>query len=179
MADPMTGAPSDRFSQRYLGRLEKTKAVRNLREKGELGADEQIIAGVPLFKRSPGINMVVLIGILPGVLTVLFAQRLCTLLVTNRRVLVTGWSMGGSKAEQVLALNRPVHLALSETPKKGHTFGNKVRLPGEISSFLGRETAYAQAGLLADYAFRVARDPGTSAQPAPPAPPAPAVPPGV
>jgi hypothetical protein len=176
MADAMTGAPTDRLSQRYLGRLEKLKAVRNLREKGELGADEQVLAGVPMFKRSPGISLVVLIGILPGLLTVLLAQRICTLIVTNRRVLMTGWSMSGSKAEQVLTLNRPVHLALSETPKKSHYFGNKVRLPAEIVTFLGRDVAYAQLGILAEYAFRVARDPGTSMQPAPPAP---AVPPGV
>jgi hypothetical protein len=157
MQDSIGGLPTDTRSRRYLERFPNSKLVRKLRERGELGPDERVVAGFPMSKVSPAINLTALIGLLPGLLAVLIVQRFSYLVVTDRRVLVTRWSTTGTNIDRVLSLDRPVYLSLSETPKKSHFFGNKVRFPQEIAGFLGRDKAYAQLGLVAAYGFQEAR----------------------
>lgn len=161
--------PPDKRSRFVLRKFPNNRFIRKLRAAGVLAADEQVIAGVPMSKRSPAIVLLAVVGILPALIVLFTLQRFSVLIVTNRRVLVTPWSMNGKKAEGMLQLNRPVNLALTENPKPSHFFGNKVRLSQEIAQFLGRETTYTQLGNVADYAFREARGTGAGDAPAPPA----------
>ena len=151
-AGPQVPPMGRRFLERQKGKVEQS-----LRERGELAADERVVSGLPLVKVSPAIGLTAIAGVLPGVILTLIVQRTCYLLVTDRRVLVTGWSISGTKSDRLLSLDRPVRLALAENPKKSHFFGNKVRLPREIADFLGRDTARATLGLVAEHAFGEAR----------------------
>lgn len=128
------------------------------REAGVLGPDDEVEATVQLTKFSPAMILLILVGIVPGILLLLLFQRFCLVLVTGHEVIVTGWALGTKKSlRKVLRLARPQRLTLSEPPKRSHFFGNKVQLPAEIATFLGRDIAYAQFGMMADEAFEVAR----------------------
>jgi hypothetical protein len=164
-AESVTGsggvaAPTDRVAKRYLERLPKNAWIRKAGEAGVLGADEQVVVCLPMFKLSPSFGLLIFVGLLPAIIFAIFVQRTSYLYVTNRRVVVTSFGRSAKKMLQsVLSLDRPVHLALAQDPRPSHYFGNKVTLPPDIASFLGKPTVYAQLGTVADYAFRVARTP--------------------
>jgi len=137
------------------------RTIDSARERGVLGPEDELQAVAHFFKYTPAMVLLILLGILPGAALIWALQRSCFLLVTQRHVIFTGWSLtGGEKAvADVLRLDRPVQLALSEEPKKNHSFGNRVALPPQASEFLGRQAVYAGLGNLADTAFRIARTP--------------------
>ena len=130
------------------------------RDAGLIGRDDEFVADVPLFKRAPGLAIL-------GPLHVLF-QRSCTLLVTPREVIVTPWATPNNRRPlgpksrwgDVLRLERPQRLALTDPPKRTHTVsGNKVQLPAPIAASLGCDVVYAASGLMADATFQLAGSP--------------------
>lgn len=149
---PVSGPPTDKRSERVLERFRNSKLVTTLRTNGTLTADERVLVGIPLFRVSPAIAFLYVLGVLPGAFITLLVQRMSHLIVTDRRVLVTPWSLGGKKPGGVLTLDRPVHFAPPGNPKRG-SLGTKVGLPLQVTGFLGQGHVYAQLGPLAVYAF--------------------------
>lgn len=166
--------PPDKRSRFFLRKFPNNRFIRKLRTAGVLSPDEQVLSGLPMSKRSPAVVLFAILGVLPALLVLFALQRFCYLILTNRRILVTRWSVTGTRPDGMLELQYPVHLSLSENPKPSHFFGNKVRFPQEIAQFLGRETAYTQLGNVADYAFRQARGSASGSTPTASAPPPPA-----
>jgi hypothetical protein len=162
-AGPQPAPFSDRASKRFHENLPKNRFLKKLREVGILGPDEQVLAVAPMMKLPQAVALTVWLGLLPGLIILIGFQRQCWLIVTDRDVVLTGFFQKAPKPEQAIRVPRPVYLSLAENPKPSHFFGNKVTLPPEIASRLGRETLQAVNGNLADYAFSLARTPSRTA----------------
>jgi hypothetical protein len=152
-------ALTDRASKRFHANLPKNRVLRKLREVGILGPNEQVLAAVPLLKLPQAVALTVWLGLLPGLIILIGFQRQCWVIVTDRDVVLTGFFQKSPKPDRAIRVPRPVYLSLAENPKPSHFFGNKVTLPPEIASRLGRGTLQAVNGNLADYVFGVARTP--------------------
>lgn len=160
---PQPAPFTDRASKRFHENLPKNRFVRKLRETGVLGPDDQVVAAAPMLKLPPAVALTVWLGLLPGLIVLIGYQRQCWLIVTQRDVVLTGLFRSSPKPDQAIRVPRPVYLSLAENPKPSHFFGNKVALPPEIASRLGRGTLNAVNGNLADHAFGLARTPGQAA----------------
>jgi hypothetical protein len=120
--------------------------------------------------------LLLFLGIIPGVLYIWLWMRSCALLITGNEVIVTQWDrvMTSKTLSRVLRLERPQEFSLSKPPKRWHPFGNKVSLPAEIATFLGRDVVYVSKGLKADEAFQIAQTPPTAVSTPAPGMPLPA-----
>jgi hypothetical protein len=166
-SSPETSPFTDRASKRFHANLSKNRVVKKLRESDVLRPDDQVVAVAPLLKYPQSIGLLVWVGLLPGLIALFGFQRQCWVIVTRSDVVVTGFfsalRSALPKAERGLRLSRPVYFSLADQPRPSHFFGNKVTLPPEVATPLGRETLSALNGNLADYAFGLARTPSEMA----------------
>jgi hypothetical protein len=136
------------------------------RERGVLTPDDDLQAAAPLVKYTQG-QLFFTAPFAPLALMgayFFYPQKACLLLVTQRHVMLTGWTfpMGPETFADTLRLDRPVQLALSQEPKEFQG-ANPVALPAEAAEFLGRQTVYAQLGKVVAEAFRIAVAPPRAA----------------
>ena len=180
MATKATSKTTER-DEEVIARSGAPKPVRTAitvaREQGVLASDDDLEA-VAFLVKYKNLPWLILLGI-PFAIVGMFVfaavawviQRTCYVFVTSRHVIFTQW-VNGRNVGGVMRLERPVQLALSKPPKKNHSSANPVQIPApqgpKVAKFLGRETVYAQAGILADQAFQIARTPAGMLPPAGP-----------
>jgi hypothetical protein len=144
----------DRFSRAFVKR-NIPKLTKSLRKHGHLDPHEDLEAIALLSKRSPSVAWFVSVAL----------EAYAWILVTPTCVLVSDWGPSSypalPKGGEILSLERPVRLELSNPPKRSRVVTrNRVELPEAIAAFLHRQTVYVVQDLVAADAFRIAGTPG-------------------